>query len=192
MNIFRISDGRKAFYQWDSEQKLIISAPICSQVHFCNQNTEKALVVDVKETDGVKWCNVPNILLQEASKIKVYTYSIFDGCRTTHECIFDVIPRKKPESYIYTETEVINYETLYRKVDDIWNTLIKNNIYTELPTPSEEYRGIIAILSGNDEDTPYICLNLFGHYHWMGLSGGGDSATSILGSATLGTMILGR
>ena len=192
MNIFRISDGRKAFYQWDSDQKLIISAPICSQVHFCNQYTEKALVVDVKETDGTRWCNVPNILLQEASKIKVYTYSISDGCRTTHECIFDVVPRKRPESYIYTETEVINYETLYRKVDDIWNSLTKNNIYTELPTPSEEYRGMVAILAGREEDTPYICLSVYGQYHWMGLSGGGESSTSILGSAILGTMILGR
>lgn len=118
MRIFSIEDGREAFFQWDVNQKLIISSPVCSQVHFCNQSLDEALVVEVKKTDGVTWCDVPNILLQEASRIKCYTYSVADGYRTTHECIFEVIPRKKPSSYVYTETEVLTYERLEQKLND--------------------------------------------------------------------------
>ena len=69
---------------------------------------------------------------------------------------------------------------------------IKDNGYNELPTPSEEYRGRVVLLTEKGIDTPYICLNVYGQYYWMGLSGVGDTYTSILGSAMLGTMILGR
>lgn len=69
---------------------------------------------------------------------------------------------------------------------------IKNNIYSELPTPSEDYRGRTILLAEREVDTPYICLSVYGQYYWMELSGVGDTYTSILGSAVLGTMILGR
>ena len=69
---------------------------------------------------------------------------------------------------------------------------IKDNSYNELPIPSEEYRGRVILLTEKGIDTPYVCLSVHGQYYWMGLSGVGDTYTSILGSAMLGTMILGR
>ena len=120
MKIFRIADGRSAFFQWDTDQRLIINnyIPVCSQVHFCNGSSSQALVVEVKEEKGIRYCDVPNILLQEASPIKCYTYRVDDGNKTTHESIFDVIQRSKPYDYVYTETEVLRYETLEKKVNE--------------------------------------------------------------------------
>lgn len=122
MRIFRIEDGREAFFQWDSDQRLLIDShiPLCSQVHFCNGSSTQALVVEVKEDKGVRFCDVPNILLQEASPIKCYTYqSDNEKNVTTHEAIFKVIPRSKPYDYVYTETEVLTYERLEQKLNDV-------------------------------------------------------------------------
>ncbi|MGN0905686.1 MAG: hypothetical protein ACI4NM_00935 [Bullifex sp.] len=119
MRTFRISDGRKAFFQWDADQKLLIGAniPVCAQVHFCNASSTQALVVEVKEDKGTRYCDVPNILLQEASPIRCYTYRVDDGHKTTHESIFEVIARNKPYDYVYTETEVLRYEELEEKIN---------------------------------------------------------------------------
>lgn len=107
--MFKILDGREQFYQWDLNRKLLVQDASITEVHFCNRTEECSLVVEV--VDGV--ANVPNILLQDNFRIKVYGY---DGEATKHSATFGVIARSKPADYVYTETEVKRWEDLEGRV----------------------------------------------------------------------------
>jgi hypothetical protein len=114
--MFKIYDGREQFYQWDIDRKLIVEDAAVSQVHFCNRTDDCSLVCETYEEDGATVVNVPNILLQSDWRIRAYAY---DGKHTLHEKCFDVIARTKPADYVYTETEILNFETLLSMIADI-------------------------------------------------------------------------
>jgi hypothetical protein len=105
--MFSIYDGRESFFQWDLNRKLIIEDASITEVHFCNGTEDCALVVEVFDEDGARVCNVPNIILQDIWKVKVYA---FDGEATRHSAIFKVEARNKPADYVYTETEIKRWE----------------------------------------------------------------------------------
>lgn len=114
--MFKILDGRQAFYQWDIDQRVVVEDRSITQVHYCNRTDDCALICECYELDG-KWvADVPNILLQDNWRIRVYA---FDGCATKHEKRYDVIARSKPDTYVYTETEVLSYETISKRMDAI-------------------------------------------------------------------------
>lgn len=117
-----IIDGCKSrFYQWDTGQRLIvIKADACSEVHFRNRHTENALVVRIEMENGMRVANVPNILLQTDDAITAYLICLEDGeTETRYAKTFVVRRREKPESYVYTETEVLNYSSLVARIDQI-------------------------------------------------------------------------
>lgn len=114
--MFKIYDGREQFYQWDLDRKLIVEDAEITQVHFCNRTDDCSLVVESYEQDGLTLVNVPNILLQQDWRINVYAY---DKNYTKFSKQFDVIRRSKPESYVYTETEVLNYNVLLERMEGI-------------------------------------------------------------------------
>lgn len=114
--MFKIYDGREQFYQWDIDRKLIVEDAAVSQVHFCNRTDDCSLVCETYEEDGATVVNVPNILLQSDWRIRAYAY---DGKHTLHEKCFDVVARTKPADYVYTETEILNFETLLSMIADI-------------------------------------------------------------------------
>lgn len=111
--MFKIYDGRECFWQWDLNQKLIVTNPTVTEVHFCNKTDDCSLVVEVYSIDGVFVADVPNILLQNDWTIRAYAYT---GNHTLVEKRFKVNARTKPADYIYTETEVKNFETLAEQV----------------------------------------------------------------------------
>ena len=111
--MFKIKDGRSSFWQWDLNQKIIIGDPTCSEVHFCHENDENALVVRVYDLNGELVADVPNILLQSSDMIRVYAYIKTDSEKyTKKETWFTVIERPKPADYIYTETELYTVEEM--------------------------------------------------------------------------------
>ena len=114
--LFKIYDGRSQFYQWDLDRKIIVSDDTINQVHFCNRTDDCSLVCEVYELDGLRVADVPNILLQDDWRINVYGY---DHLYTKHSDVFEVVKRSKPADYVYTETEVLNYNTLLERLDDI-------------------------------------------------------------------------
>ena len=114
--MFKIYDGRDKFYQWDLDRQLIIDDPTVTQVHFCNRTDDSSLVCEVYQQDGLNLVNVPNILLQEDWRINVYAY---DVNYTKYSETFEVERKSKPENYVYTETEILNYETLAEKIKQI-------------------------------------------------------------------------
>ena len=123
--MFLIEDGRKQFFQWDVNRRLIIEDGALTQVHFCNRTDDCSLVVEVYVEGNKFYADVPNILLQTDWDIRVYGY---DSNYTKFSKTFNVVARTKPADYVYTETEVLNYENLIEWFD--------NEIYvgTEAPT----------------------------------------------------------
>ena len=136
--MFKILDGRNELFQWDINRQIIVSDASIDAVHFCNRTDVSALVVEVKEKNGLRVADVPNILLQESWDINVYGYC--GGHYTKQAAKIKVNPRCKPESYVYTETEVLNYNTVMEKIDRVENNigevvndyLIKNPVVVDL------------------------------------------------------------
>lgn len=114
--MFRIYDGRDHFYQWDIDRKLIVEDAEITQVHFCNRTDDCSLVCETYVEDGLTLVNVPNILLQATWRINVYAY---DKNYTKFSKQYNVLARTKPADYVYTETEVLNFNTLLERLDEI-------------------------------------------------------------------------
>lgn len=136
--MFKILDGRDELFQWDINRKIIVSDASIDAVHYSNRTDDASLVVEVKEENGLRVADIPNILLQESWDINVYGYC--DGYYTKQAARIKVNPRTKPESYVYTETEVLNYNTVMEKIDKVENNigeavndyLIKNPVVVDL------------------------------------------------------------
>lgn len=108
--MFLLEDGREELFQWDINRAIVISDSAIDQVHFSNTTTGEALVVEVKEQNGKRLANIPNILLQEDWSIKAYGYA--EGQYTKQMVKLKVNTRSKPEDYVYTETELLSYKAL--------------------------------------------------------------------------------
>jgi hypothetical protein len=121
--LFKIYDGRDSFYQWDLDRKLIVEDKDITQVHFCNRTDECSLVCETYTEDGLNLVNVPNVLLQDDWRINVYAY---DVNYTKHSDVFNVIRRSKPDSYVYTETETLNFNTLLNRVNEVDANIAQN------------------------------------------------------------------
>lgn len=118
--MFKIENGRLSFYQWDTNQRLIIEDASINEVHFCNRTSDCSLVCEVYEENGLRLVDVPNILLQDDWTIRVYAY-----CTnyTKIEEKFLVLRRSKPADYIYTETEIKTFARLENRMDELEATV---------------------------------------------------------------------
>lgn len=107
MNL-RILGDLSHFWQWDTSRKLVVDDfGVCNQVHYDN------LVCEIKEENGIRVADVPNILLQSDEPITAYLYTYAEnGSQTRHSFRFNVRARKRPDDYVYTETDVLNYAYL--------------------------------------------------------------------------------
>lgn len=116
--MFEIYDGRLSFYQWDSGEKIrLTETPIGDcQVHFQNTSSDVCLTVAPKEVSGELLADVPNILLQSPETITVWCYvSDGDEKHTIRREDFEVTPRQKPSDYVYSETEVLSFDSKLNK-----------------------------------------------------------------------------
>lgn len=107
-------------YQWESGRRLKI-VPLrgmtVDSVHFSNYGDSIALVVKPKEENGHYIADIPNILLQDDQNIVVYSVNVSEEkVETLRECVFPVYKRAKPSNYVYTETEVLNYASLDKRI----------------------------------------------------------------------------
>ena len=130
--MFRLTDGRDYFYQWDLDRQVIVEDPSVTEVHFCNRTDDCSLVVKVyaDPLDSELKADVPNILLQDTFNIRVYAYC---DCYTKVEEVFKVKPRTKPSDYVYTETEVLQYSNIANRMDNL-----EQNIGNEVAKYMEE------------------------------------------------------
>lgn len=109
-------------YQWDTDRQIKITTDLMvDEVQFDTILTKSLIVkprVDV-ELGGVV-ADIPNILLQGNMEINVYVVMHTEnGKHVTEHRKFEVIKRKKPSDYIYTETEILSYESLEKRVSEL-------------------------------------------------------------------------
>lgn len=92
-------------WQWDTD--LTVEVDSLCEVHFAAVGSSEALVVESKEIEGKYLAAIPNILLQECKDIFIYVMRDDD---TQESKRVSIIARAKPDDYVYTETEIKNYE----------------------------------------------------------------------------------
>lgn len=103
--MFKIYDGRTSFWQWDTNQKLIVLDDRVTEVHFSHRNMEHSITRDVYVLDGKRVCNVPDIILQLPRNLVAYAYA--DGV-TLKSVKFAVIKRPVPDDYFEEKEEDID------------------------------------------------------------------------------------
>lgn len=115
---FHVFGDRPVLYQWDLNRRIVVDVA-CQEVHFSNTLDGEALVVETYTEDGVTYANIPNVLLQTAFPINVYAYVCGSEQFTQRAEVLEVMPRSKPADYVYTETEVKNYEALEARLAEL-------------------------------------------------------------------------
>lgn len=106
----------KKLYQWDLDRQIkitVLEGIEIDEVHFAHQNDAEALVLEPKDADGALVADIPNILLQSSMPIKAW---LMCGDVTVFSDILVPIRRAKPADYVYTETEILRYESLEKRI----------------------------------------------------------------------------
>lgn len=110
-------------YQWDTGRRLYIDprpGETVDEVHYSYSKSPDALNVYPEIVDGVITADIPNVILQTSGAFIAYVVmTTEDGSRTTHSCGFSVKARPKPDDYVHVEEDVLRYETLVKRLDDI-------------------------------------------------------------------------
>ena len=96
-------------YQWDTG-RIVKVVPdedvIVHEVHFSTKRMDYAYVLKTYTEDGVVYCAIPNIILQQTSRLLCYEVcENSDGEETIAEATFNINKRNRPEDYVYTEQE---------------------------------------------------------------------------------------
>lgn len=121
--MIKIEGDKIALYQWDINQRLIITdVDYNIEVHYSRLDAglNESLVLLTYEENGVMYCNIPNVFLQEKGIIYVYLYvRREDQTYTKYDAEILVIAREKPDDYIYTEDEIQSFRQLEEKLKDV-------------------------------------------------------------------------
>lgn len=123
-NIFKIYDGRTNFWQWDTRQKLIVLDDRITEVRFSNRNMEHSKRRPVyTDNDGVRICNVPDLLLQLPKNLIAYAcIKNEDGtCSTVKAVKFAVFKQPIPTDYVCEKDAVV--EDILMRIELLENLL---------------------------------------------------------------------
>lgn len=141
-------------YQWETGRQVQLF-PVwgtkIDTIHFSNIGDKEALCVIPQIVDGMIIADIPNILLQSGRKIVAYSVSVTEDClETIWESVLGVHPRQKPSDYVYTETEVLEYWTLSKRIDQIEKNGVSDQ---QIATAVEKYLDENPVSSGVDFET---------------------------------------
>lgn len=105
-------------YQWDVDRQVVIKDENIIQVHFSHcQKDGRALVVEpAKDDEGNLLAYIPNSLLTAPMDIYAWTWN--DEHTISGFYRLKVIPRPRPDNYIYKPTDVITLESVIEWVKD--------------------------------------------------------------------------
>lgn len=113
-------------YQWDTGRKIKLTdeSLTIDEVHFSNIFYTEALIVEPKSNTA----DIPNILLQYSVEIAIYAVvHNVDGEQTIYEERLSVRKRAKPSDYVYTETEIKNWDALEERIKKLEDTKISDD-----------------------------------------------------------------
>lgn len=121
--MFTIADGREKLTQWDLDVKLLLdtsaeSADTIDGARITSRFWREALFYPIVRTETEAYVMIPNILLQKSYDIIVYAYCGTDKCTKAVDT-FEVEAKPKPSDYVYTETEILDYKTLEKRLKEL-------------------------------------------------------------------------
>ena len=118
-NLFKISDGRNYFWQWDTNQKLYVLDPTVDEVHFSNRDMTHAIPKDVcTDKDGKRVCYIPDVLLTLPKNLVASAYVTDDNATKTLRSIkFAVRQRAIPADYVTNDD--LQFEDFTERLDII-------------------------------------------------------------------------
>ena len=116
MNYFAVEGS---LYQWDTGRRVTLTLPYdeyASVVEFSVNNEAEALVVSV--VDNV--AEIPNKLLQRSGSLRLWAVTIEENGRQTRRYgNLPIFPRAKPEDYVYTPDEIMDYRKVAEDVAEL-------------------------------------------------------------------------
>lgn len=148
-----------SLYQWDINQKLTIAGlniAVAPEVHFSNANLERAIVRQSTLKDRIVTVDIPNSLLQSASRIYAHigiyeseTFKVIEAVE------IPVIARKKPLDYVLenSDDEVYSFKALEYLMS---NALTK----TEGATIDARIDNIVANANSTDGNSELIDMRV--------------------------------
>lgn len=123
MDTFEVINGHQ-IYQWDTGRSIVVR--ICcgekiSEVHFAHADDNIALRVPaVEDALGILTADIPNKLCQRDGTLKVWAVvHTSDGRQTLRNAYLSVRARAKPDDYVYTETEIMDYRKVAEDVAEL-------------------------------------------------------------------------
>lgn len=129
-------------YQWDTGRivRVVPDENVkVHEVHFSTKRMDYAYVLKTYTVDGVTYCAIPNIILQQSNRLLCYEVcENSDGEETIANTYFDIIKRNRPEDYVYTEQEHFTIQALSNRVDKLEESSHTHNNKAELDTITEE------------------------------------------------------
>lgn len=129
-------------YQWDTG-RIVRVVPddglTVHEVHFTTKRMDYAYVLKTYTEDGVTYCAIPNIILQQSNRLLCYEVcQNSDGEETVADTYFDIIKRNRPEDYVYTEQEHFTIQNLSDRVDKLEESSHTHTNKMQLDTITEE------------------------------------------------------
>ena len=127
---------QEKIYQWSTNVPVYVDS--ASTVQFAQVGSSETMNVEPQASGEVFVATIPNVLLQEAKDIFIY-----QGGESER---VSIIYRAKPDDYVYTETEVKDYDTLATRLDELQEQVaaIEDNPY-QLPIASVDSLGGIKV-----------------------------------------------
>lgn len=145
MDEFEVIGGRQ-LYQWDTDRSIevrLCDGETVNEVHYAHAEDDIAPVVKVQDYDGRMFADIPNILLQRFGTLKVWAVVYTeDGRQTLRNAYLSVRARAKPDDYVYTETEIMDY----RKVAEDLAELVQR--VEEIEENGVQGGGAVASVNG--------------------------------------------
>lgn len=149
-------DGNGRLTQWDLNRKVMVSGipdETGFEVHFeSKEDKHGAYVLPLVFKDGEMYAEVPNILLTYSGMIRVF---VFDGNKAVFNWQCPVLGREKPDDYVYTETEVLRFESKEDLTNKVGEITEENTDDTHYPTT-----GAVAKAIGDANDV--FCVEISG------------------------------
>lgn len=157
MNL-KVYGKNRELWQWDTDQMLIVEgAAECQQVHFSRPGDISCPVVQIREHNGHRVADIPNLYLQQPGKFYAFLCGIngSEG-QTYHREKFVIRERPRPDTYVYTQTQVLRYENLENRVAALEKHSGENNGAVKTVNgiaPDES--GNVVVEGGNVDLTGY-------------------------------------
>lgn len=116
-----IKDGK--LYQWDTGRIVMCKAPEgmwIDEIHLDNYTTKNAIILNTYLDGDYVCAKIPDVVLQKLNPINIYTVmKVEDNEKTIESMQFNIIQRKKPEDYVYEEEEILRYDKLEEKLEEL-------------------------------------------------------------------------